>query len=323
MKKIRNIGIFKQIGESQGVKITVMGKKWYLLRHWRLILFFVVVIFTAASGWARWRPAQRFESSVLDLGELRLVTWNVGYFSPAKNKNARDVDIERIAGVLKPLTAQVIVLQELNSMEQAEAIARELGSEWHSLSVETGHHGQVLAVLSTLSSGKVESKKAGGRSMIGVSFTGEDDRDIFILGVHSPHPARGKQNTVDNIRGAVSWMSERNEPIRIMAGDLNYNFDPDLSGDDKNTLYAEVMGVLSDSTAAIGETYYAHTRIDHIFHHPAGLKVVEENSGMVDLPMRFAKVPGWRDHRPVVTTYEVGSFGNDSHKVTKSRRGGE
>ena len=98
-----------------------------------------------------------------------------------------------------------------------------------------------------------------------------------------------------------------------MAGDLNYNFDPKLSENGKNALYSEVMGVLSDSTISIGETYYAHTRIDHVFHHPEGLKVVEENSGMVDLPMRFAKVPGWRDHRPVVTTYETGSFEIGSH----------
>jgi len=168
-------------------------------------------------------------------------------------------------------------------------------------------------VLTKLPGGKMESKIAGGRSMIGVSLNGEDDRDIFILGLHSPHPARGKQDTVDNIRGAVSWMSERNEPIRIMAGDLNYNFDPDLTGEEGDALYSEVLSVLSDSTASIGETYYAHTRIDHVFHHPAGLRVVEENSGMVDLPVRFAKVPGWRDHRPVVATYEVGSFEIGSH----------
>ena len=270
------------------------------------MLLFVLVLFTSASGWAWWRPAQRFEVSDLKLGELRLVTWNVGYFAPAKNKNARDFDIERIAGVLKPLTAQVIVLQELNSMQQAEAIARELGSDWCALSVETGHQ-QTLAVLSRLPGAKAESKTAGGRSMIGVSFQGEDDRDVFILGVHSPHPARGMEDTVDNIKGAVTWMSERNEPIRIMAGDLNYNFDPDLK-EEGNALYSEVMSALSDGTVSIGETYYAHTRIDHVFHHPQEMKVVEENSGMVDLSTRFAKVPGWRDHRPIVTTYQLGSY---------------
>lgn len=262
----------------------------------------------SASGWAWWRPAQRFQVKDVELGELRLVTWNVGYFAPAKNKNARDVDIGKIAGVLKPLAAQVIVLQELGSMEQADEIAWKLGSDWRSLSVETGHHGQILAVLTRLAGGKMEKRQAGGRSMIGVSLNGEDDRDIFVLGVHSPHPGRGMRDTVDNIKGAVSWMTERNEPIRIMAGDLNYNFDPDLSGDEQDSLYSELVDVLADSTTSVGETYYAHTRIDHVFHHPTGLKVVEENSGMVDLPMRFAKVPGWRDHRPVVASYEVANY---------------
>ena len=227
------------------------------------------------------------------------------HFAPAKNKNARDFDIERISGVLKPLTAQVIVLQELNSIEQAEAIAEDLGSDWSALSVETGHQ-QILAVLSRLPGAKVESKIAGGRSMIGVSSQGEDDRDVFILGLHSPHPARGMEDTVDNIKGAVSWMSERNEPIRIMAGDLNYNFDPDMKEEDENALYSEVMSTLSDGTVSIGETYYAHTRIDHVFHYPQEMKVMEESSGMVDLAMRCARVLGWRDHRPVVTTDETG-----------------
>ncbi len=295
------------MGGGAGANMTTMGKAKCRFMRRRLILLFVLVFFTAASGWAWWRPAQRFEVSDLELGELRLVTWNVGYFAPAKNKNVRDLDIERIVEVLKPLTAQVIVLQELNSMEQAKAIASKLGSDWCALSVETGHQ-QTLAVLSRLPGAKAESKTAGGRSMIGVFFQGEDDRDVFALGVHSPHPARGMEDTVNNIKGAVSWMSERNEPIRIMAGDLNYNFDPDLAGKEGDALYSEAMSVLADGTVSIGETYYAHTRIDHVFHHPEGLKVVEEGSGMVDLMMRFAKVPGWRDHRPIVATYETGGW---------------
>lgn len=286
--------------------MAMMGKKMSVLMGCRVIFLFVLVLFTAASGWAWWRPAQRFEVCEVGFGELRLVTWNVGYFAPSKNKNARDLDVERISGVLKPLTAQVVVLQELNSMEQAEAIAEDLGNDWSALSVETGHQ-QILAILSRLPGAKAETRTAGGRSMIGVSFQGEDDRDVFILGLHSPHPARGMEDTVDNIRGAVSWMSERNEGIRIMAGDLNYNFDPDLKSEKENALYSEVMSTLSDGTESIGETYYAHTRIDHVFHHPQEMSVMEESSGMVDLAMRFARVPGWRDHRPIVTTYEIGN----------------
>ncbi|MFK5923084.1 MAG: hypothetical protein QM496_12965 [Verrucomicrobiota bacterium] len=272
----------------------------------KLLLLLALFLCSAVSGWAWWRPAQRFEVSELALGELRLVTWNVGYFAPVNNKNAKDLDMERIAAVLQPLQAQVVVLQELNSVQQAEEIARKLGSDWYAKTVETGHD-QILAVLSSLSGAEMETRTAGGRSMIGVCFQGEDDRDVFILGVHSPHPARGMDATVDNIKAAVSWMCERNEAIRIMAGDLNYNFDPDLTVDG-DVLYGEVMSVLSDGTISIGETYYAHTRIDHVFHHPQAMKVMEQSSGMVDLAPRFAKVPGWRDHRPVVTTYDVGEL---------------
>ena len=55
----------------------------------------------------------------------------------------------------------------------------------------------------------------------------------------------------------------------------------------------------------IGETYYAHTRIDHIFHNPKTLKVLENKSGLIDISPRMAGVPGFRDHRPIVVTYDL------------------
>ena len=100
-------------------------------------------------------------------------------------------------------------------------------------------------------------------------------------------------------------IADRDEPVRIMAGDLNYNFDPDGNGFGGQALYDEITEVVSDSTAAIGETYYGHTRIDHVFHFPKELGVVSEASGMIDLSVRFANVPGFRDHRPIVITYDL------------------
>ena len=100
-------------------------------------------------------------------------------------------------------------------------------------------------------------------------------------------------------------IADRDEPVRIISGDLNYNFDPDKNGFGTQSLYDEITEVVSDSTAAIGETYYGHTRIDHVFHFPKELGVVREASGMIDLSLRFAKVPGFRDHRPIVITYDL------------------
>lgn len=272
-----------------------------LLFSWRsfLCLTFIAAL---ALGWARWRPAQRFEFQELKDTELRLATWNVGYFAATNNKNLRDVDIARIVEILDGITADAVVLQELSSMKQADAIASGLGENWQAYSVETGHQGQILAVLSDLPCEKVYSDEAGGRNMIGVSLGNNTEEQIFILGVHSPHPARGMSDTIDNIRGAVAMVSNRDEPIRIIAGDMNYNFDADNAS---GPLYEEITDVLSDSTETIGETYYAHTRIDHVFHYPETLEVVEESSGMIDLPMRFANVPGFRDHRPIVVTYDM------------------
>ncbi len=268
-----------------------------------LILLLIVL---GVGIWARWRPARQFDPGEPRAGEFRLATWNVGYFAPAVNKNVRDFDIDGIADTLKGLSAHVVILQELDSKDQANEIARGLGGDWRALSVKTGHHRQVLAVLSRLNMGDAEINEAGGRRMIGVPLHDGEGRDIFILGIHSPHPVRGPRDTIENIRGAVSMVAGRKEAIRIIAGDFNYNFEPDGSDAGGNSLYREILGVLSDSTASIGETYYAHTRIDHVFHYPKELRVIEENSGMVDLSFRFAKAPGFRDHRPIVVSFETG-----------------
>ena len=140
--------------------------------------------------------------------------------------------------------------------------------------------------------------------MLGVSFKDDAGAACYIVGVHSPHPVRGSADTVASIRGALVAAGERSEEIRIVAGDMNYDFDPT----DRDEFYEEIVGDFGDSTASLGETYYAHTRIDHMFHHPKRLPVVSEASGMVDISFRFAQVPGFRDHRPIVVTYDLSSL---------------
>ncbi len=267
-----------------------------------LLIFGVIVV---ACIWARWRPAQRFNYREIQADEFRLVTWNVGYFAPTSNKNARDVDIARIAEILKGVSLDVAVLQELGSFEQADVLAGMLGSDWNAHAMETGHGKQVLAVLTNLSSSVVVSEDAGGRKLIGVSLRDDMERRFFIVAVHSPHPARGMSDTIANIRAAVSMIADRDEAVRIISGDLNYNFDPDQNGFGDQSLYYEVTEVMADSTATIGETYYGHTRIDHVFHYPKEMEVVRDGSGIIDLSLRFAKSPGFRDHRPIVITYNI------------------
>ncbi len=277
-------------------------------RQWALGLLLLILLLIAAGLWARWRPARRLDVGAPMSGEFRLATWNVGYFTPAKNKNVRDFDISRIVHVLKRVSAHVVVLQELNSKEQADAIARRLGKQWRAHTTKTGLHDQVLVVLSNLAAGAVEIKEAGGRKMIGVQLYDGDGHGVFIVGLHSPHPARGSRETIESIRGAVSMAAGVKEPIRIIAGDFNYDFDEDDESEGGDPLYGEITAFLSDSAVSIGETYYAHLRIDHVFHYPKELTVMKERSGMVDLSFRAAKAPGFRDHRPVVVSYDTGAY---------------
>ena len=79
------------------------------------------------------------------------------------------------------------------------------------------------------------------------------------------------------------------------------NFDPDAA----KPIYQDIVSDHGDGTLAIGETYYAHTRIDHVFHYPKDLPILQAESGLVDLETHLASVPGFRDHRPIVVSYDL------------------
>ncbi len=275
-------------------------RKWIILSLIPALLLFSVF-------WMRWRPAKRFAYSFPKKSEFRVVTWNVGYFSAVENKNVRAVDLKPITEIIRSLHADVIILQELGSLEQPNVILQGLGEGWNACSVETGHGTQVLSIITRSIIRTGDQFVCGGRQIKALSLESRNGKSIYIVGVHSPHPARGISDTVENIRCALSHAMNRSEQVRIVAGDMNYNFDPQ---DKESPLYQEILASFGDATIGLGETYYAHTRIDHVFHYPKTLPVVKDKSGLVDLSVRFAKVPGFRDHRPIVVTYDLG--GNSS-----------
>jgi len=251
--------------------------------------------------WARWRPAKRFEGVPRAENELRMVTWNVGYFAVASNKNMRDVDVDRIVSTLEEVAPDVVVLQELGQLRQADIIAEKMGKDWEVHSARTGHGEQVSAILSNRKFTRTECFSCGGRMTPGASLEMESGERLYVVGVHSPHPVRGIEENEKNIRCVLRHAREQVEEVRIVAGDMNHDFDPD----DESELYAEILNEFGDGTIELGKTYYAQTRIDHMFHYPQDLSVSQPGSGMVDLPLRWAKVPGFRDHRPIVVTYQL------------------
>lgn len=271
----------------------------------RILLFVLAVtgLFIGFCIWARHRPADRFDPSVPKEGQIRIVTWNVGYFTPLKIKSARDRDAKTIAEVLSQINAHIIVLQELGSLEQVQLIAEELGEEWIARSAATGHPGQHLGVLTVYSIVEAEIRKAGGKYMLGVRFEDVDGVEIFLVALHAPHPYRKGEENVEYLRYANAWAYNEAGRIRILAGDFNYHFSA-RKDTEAHTLYSEFQQAFSDSTASIGRTYYARLRIDHIFHAPKGLEVVENGSGIIDLPLHLARGIGWWDHRPIVVTID-------------------
>ena len=278
-------------------------------RRRRKILAAVVAVFLGLVGfglWARWRPAKPFVPGPPATDELRIVTWNVGYFPALPKKTARLSDTDAIIAVLRQTDAHLIALQELGSIEQIDEIARGLEGDWHTYCVAAGHRGQFLGALSRLAVSSREQREAGGKKMVGLSLQLAEGRSAFFLSLHAPHPVRGRAKTLEYIRTGVSWARDRPDDFRVMAGDLNWHF-PRVSEDagEGHDLYREIRSFCADSTAAIGPSFYAHTRIDHVFHAPENLPVVASGSGIIDPANRWARAPGWRDHRPIVVTIKL------------------
>lgn len=122
-----------------------------------LKLLAIALVLVAVCLWARWRPAQRFESSERKNDTLRVVTWNVGYFAFVKNKNMRDADLREVTLVLEKASPDVIVLQELGDLEQPGYIADQLGPEWHAYSCETSQLWRVILTTISISTVQVST----------------------------------------------------------------------------------------------------------------------------------------------------------------------
>ena len=299
-----NIGVSIMIEKSRSPREPEPRR-----RRIPMVLGAVAVALTSICLWTTHRPAERFGEGPPGENELRIVTWNVGYFTPLKVKSARASDTDAIVKVLYRIDAHLIVLQELGSKEQAIRIAKALGDGWKARSIATGPPGQFLGVLAVLPILDVAVKEAGGKYMLGIRLQASGEQDIFLLALHAPHPGRGRPETVEYILAGIAWARDRSEQIIILAGDLNYHFSTEADIDTQE-LYGEFRTICADSTAGIGPTYYARVRIDHVFHAPKTLSVVASGTGLVDTPPRLPRVPGWRDHRPVVVTLSLHAMVN-------------
>ena len=83
---------------------------------------------------------------------------------------------------------------------------------------------------------------------MGTVLEQKDGTHIFTLNIHTPHPGHGMEMTLDAIRGAFSFMSERIESVRIIAGDFNYNFDIKPNSTNHGPLYSDLLKGYADSS---------------------------------------------------------------------------
>jgi len=280
-----------------------------LLRRWRhlgqvllgLLLFLIVFCL-----WARVRDAKRFEPSPVGENELRVMTWNVGYFTVVSDKNMRKKDYELVADIVLKSESQVVILQEVGSMEMGHLIASQCGEfsndEWSFAGVKTGLGNQVLGVLTQMKINRHDVKEAGEKKVVGFDLKG-GGIGLYVVGVHAPHPIRrGEENTIAAIEAAFDLAREKGGGQSLVMGDLNWDFDEESQAE----LYANLQEDFVDETKEIGETYYAGKRLDYVFRKKTTSWTMKmEASGMMELSSGTINpsVPGFRDHWPVVVAF--------------------
>jgi len=241
---------------------------------------------------------------------LRVMTWNVGYFTPLPDKNMREVDCQSAASLIVKSEAQVVVLQELGSLKMGEMIAEQVQKDskkgWRFTGVKTGLGNQVIGVVTCFEVKETTGLIAGKRKMLGVKLRDDRGGDFMVVGLHAPHPIRrGKDNTFSYVKAGFELAKREGEGRSLVIGDLNVDFD--VEGGEVADFYKELLVGFEDVTAGLGETYYMGKRLDYVFSEKAlGWQSLYGDSGMIDLGddwPSFWAVPGPRDHRPVVLTF--------------------
>ena len=262
--------------------------------------------FAGRGGRVEVDPAQRAPAS------LRVVTWNVGHELDEGAPALRMEDEAAVVATLRALDPDLVVLQEVADVEQAERLASALGEGWQraASSVGAGRHVVILARAASVRRARLRG--VGGRAVaaaVTLARPGLPASGLVVAGVHASAFSAGERNgLLGDVRQQLDALA--GDHPRILAGDLNIDLDPNarrdlLSGDaylDVQT-YNAVLGAtdshagLFDAAAHAGPTAEPDRRLDYLLVDP-GLAV--EQAG----PVRGHRAPGM-DHDPVLADLRV------------------
>ncbi|MAE64493.1 MAG: hypothetical protein CMJ18_09510 [Phycisphaeraceae bacterium] len=239
-----------------------------------------------------WFAHEGFRNVPREPDVLRIVTWNVGRSVDGGRPLADDA-IGHVVGVLTELSPNVVLLQEVAVETQARRIGESLGSEWKRwISVGADRRLAILA-----RGGSIIRRTDAGR-LLEVEWRRSPNRRIAIVNAHAHAYSSRRRNQL--IGGAVLMMDRRAAPLKIFAGDFNFDVDldrrRDLFTDDEHLdveTYNFVAQRFTDATLGTGSTAEPDRRLDYIFVSGDAVDVVRSG------PWKGRRFRGM-DHDPVV-----------------------
>jgi endonuclease/exonuclease/phosphatase family metal-dependent hydrolase len=265
---------------------------------WLELLLFIAAAGATLAGHGLPDPGlSGFELRARDANVVRVVTWNVGGAIDGDAHALPESQLDHVAQVLAALDADVIALQELASVRQAETLAERLGPEWSGRSSERGFallaRNAVFRDAGELGTGGLGT---GDRSLGAIlSVRGHD---LAVIDVHAhAFDARDRNRTLGE--ATTELLEVTGVDARILLGDLNLDVDLDKKRDlfsnrahlDVET-YNYIGGLLQDAARGRGSTAEPDRRLDYVFVSPAA---TVEAAG----PWKKRR-SGTMDHDPVV-----------------------
>ena len=231
-----------------------------------------------------------FEPGAVEQEFLRVATWNVG--AGLEQGGLREEDLAHVADVLRALDPDLVFLQEVRSRTQGRRLLELLGSGWSSESS--------AGVLAACRRGRLEPfplERAFRLRALGVVYHSSKLGPLAAVGMHAQAFSATSRN--DAIGSVTTALLDREEPWKLLAGDLNLDLDLDKRRDlftDDEYLDVETYNFvgerLVDAARTSGPTAEPDRRLDYVFVSP-GLEVVRSGAWK-------GKRAEAMDHDPVV-----------------------
>ncbi len=256
-----------------------------------------------ALGWFSWRsddsalrgfPVQR------EVGDLRVMTWNVGEASGTHGNPLRDTSVKAVIDTIRRSRAELVFLQELQSRSQLRGIVEGLGGEpWRSAT--SGEGQRILGVLGRGSLTARSVALSRGRDALQVVYQA-GSQAVLAVSLHADAFSAKKRNL--QIGEVMSHLEGRHQRWpTLLVGDFNLDLDLDkrrdlFSNDEYRDVesYNLVTQELHDAGLGKGATAEPDRRLDYVFYHPAHLRLQEAG------PLSGSRF-GSMDHDPLVADF--------------------